>query len=120
MSSRLVSFGTIRYFALYDKRLGAHARRNSRKGVFIMARLTYVGQTANRINVTYADMPAGSQLVFVNDTSGAQTPSPGNALGAGGNGSADIANPSVPGGKYHLLAQSDGQSIAQTVPFYLT
>jgi hypothetical protein len=83
-----------------------------------MARLTYVGQTANGISVTYADMPAGSQLAFVNDTSGAQTPSPGNGLG--GSGSADIANPNLPGGKYHLLAQSDGQSIAQTVPFYLT
>lgn len=85
-----------------------------------MARLNYVGQTANGINITYADMPAGSQLVFVNDTSGAQTPSPGNPLGGGGSGSADIANPSLPGGKYHLLAQSDGQSIAQTVAFYLT
>ena len=85
-----------------------------------MPRLTYVSQTANSINVTYADMPASAQIVFVNDTSGTQTQSQSNALAAGGSGSADIAIPGLPGGKYHLLAQSDRQSIAQTVPFYLT
>ena len=82
--------------------------------------LDYVSQTATSISITYADMPANAQLVFVNDTTGAQTPSPSNALGAGGSGSADIAIPSLPGGKYHLLAQSGGQPIAETVPFYLS
>jgi hypothetical protein len=85
-----------------------------------MARLTYMGQTSKNISVTYADMPANAQAVFVNDTSGAETPAQSSALAAGGNGSAEIAIPSLSGGKYHLLAQSDGQSIAQTVPFYLT
>ena len=84
-----------------------------------MPRLTYVSQTGQSISVTYADMPASAQIVFVNDTSGTQTPSPSNALGGGGSGAAAIVIPSLPGGKYHLLAQSDGQSIAQTVPFYL-
>ena len=85
-----------------------------------MPRLNYVSQTVNNISVTYADMPASAQIMFVNDTSGTQTQSQSDALSAGGSGSADIAIPSLPGGKYHLLAQSDGQSIAQTVPFYLT
>ncbi len=85
-----------------------------------MPRLTYVSQTTNSINVTYADMPASAQVVFVDDTSGVQTQSQSNALSAGGSGSADVAIPGLPGGKYRLLAQSDGQSIAQTVPFYLT
>jgi hypothetical protein len=85
-----------------------------------MPRLTYVNQTGNSISVTYADMPASAQIVFVNDTSGARTPSQGDALAAGGSGSADIAIPGLSGGKYHLLAQSEGQAIAQTVPFYLT
>ena len=85
-----------------------------------MPRLTYVSQTANSISVTYADMPAGAQVAFVDDTSGALTQSPSNALAAGGSGAADVAIPSLPGGKYHLTAQSDGQSIAQTVPFYLS
>jgi hypothetical protein len=84
-----------------------------------MPRLTYVSQTANSISVTYADMPASAKLVFVNDTSGSQTPSQGNAL-TGGSGSADVAIAGLSGGKYHLLAQSDGQNIAQTVPFYLS
>lgn len=78
-----------------------------------MPRLTYVSQTANSISVTYADMPASAKLVFVNDTSGSQTPSQGNAL-------TDVAIAGLSGGKYHLLAQSDGQNIAQTVPFYLS
>lgn len=85
-----------------------------------MPRLTYMGQTSKNISVTYADMPAGAQVVFVNDTSGAETPAQSNALAAGGGGSAEIAIASLSGGKYHLAAQSDGQSIAQTVPFYLT
>ena len=85
-----------------------------------MPRLTYVSQTATSISVTYADMPASAQIVFVNDTSNTQTQSQSDALDAGGNGSADVPVPGLPGGKYHLAAQSDGQSVAQTVPFYLT
>jgi len=84
-----------------------------------MPRLTYVSQTGNTNSVTYADMPASAQIVFVNGTSGAQTPSQSDALAAGGSGSADIAIPSLSDGKYHLLAQSGKKSIAQTVPFYL-
>jgi len=84
-----------------------------------MPRLTYLSQTANSISVTYADMPGSAQIVFVNDTSGAQTLSQSNTLSAG-DGTADIAIPSLASGKYHLSAQSNGQSIAQTVPFYLT
>jgi len=85
-----------------------------------MPRLNYVSQTAKSISVAYGDMPAGAQIAFVNDTSGAQTQSPSDALAAGGSGAAEIAIPKLPGGAYHLAAQSDGQTIAQTVPFYLT
>ena len=84
-----------------------------------MPRLIYVSQTANSVSVTFDEMPANAQVVFVNDTTGAKTPAQGNALAAGGNGSADIAIPSLPGGKYHLQAQSGGQNIANTVAFYL-
>lgn len=86
-----------------------------------MPRLNYVSQTAKNISVSYADMPASAELVFVNTTSGAKTPSQSNALSKGGDGSADVPiDPTLAKGQYHLLAQSPaGSHLAQTVPFYI-
>lgn len=81
-----------------------------------MTTITYVGQSANSVSVTYAEMPAGADVVFVNQTSGAKTPA-GGALG--GDGSAEIPIPDLKSGQYHLLAQKSGQRLAQTVSFYL-
>jgi len=83
--------------------------------------LDYVSQTADTLRVTYVDMPAGTEVVFVDTTSGAKTPSPSSALRNGGNGSADIAiDPALPAAGYYLLAQgSGGQYLAQTVTFYI-
>jgi hypothetical protein len=81
--------------------------------------LNYVGQTAEIVSVSYSGMPAGTEVVFVDTTSGAKTPSQGNALC--GDGSADIPiDPELPAGRYYLLAQSKvGEYLAQTVAFYL-
>ena len=83
--------------------------------------LDYVSQTAGSVRVTYADMPRGTEVVFVNTTSGAKTPSQSNALSNGGSGSADIPiDPSLPAAGYYLLAQRpEGQYLAQTVTFYI-
>ena len=85
-----------------------------------MPSLNYVNQTPKSVSVTYADMPAGVDVVFVNQVSGAKTPSPGSALSAGGSGSAEIPIPGLAAGQYYLLAQNSGQSVAQTVMFYIT
>jgi hypothetical protein len=82
-----------------------------------MTTFNYAGQSAKSISVTYTGMPAGAAIVFVNQESGAQTPASAGALS--GDGSADIPIPDLKSGEYHLLAQKSGQSLAQTVNFYL-
>jgi hypothetical protein len=84
-----------------------------------MPDLNYVSQTPSSVSVTYTDMPAGAQAVFVNNVSGQSTPAQGNALGKGGSGSAEIPISGVSSGEYYLQAKNSGQSIAQTVMFYI-
>jgi hypothetical protein len=84
-----------------------------------MPALNYVSQTPNGVSVTYTDMPAGATIVFVNKVSGKNTPAPGNALSKGGSGSTEISSSGVSSGEYYLQAQNSGQSVAQTVTFYI-
>jgi hypothetical protein len=84
-----------------------------------MPALNYVSQTPNGVSVTYTDMPAGATVVFVNKVSGKNTPAQSNALSKGGNGSAEIPSSGVSNGEYYLQAQNSGQSVAQTVTFYI-
>jgi hypothetical protein len=81
--------------------------------------LDYVSRTPDGVSVTYADMPAGAAVAFVNQTSGKTTPANSGALSAGGSGSADIPLGGLAPGKYYLLAQEGDQALAQTVPFYV-
>jgi len=86
-----------------------------------MPLLDYVSQTAKDVSVSYADMPAKTEVLFVNTTSGEKTPSQSTALSNGGSGKADIPIPKLSAGQYYLLAQDDaGKRLAQTVPFYLS
>lgn len=86
-----------------------------------MPNLTYVSQSPTSVQVSYADMPAGAEVVFVNTTTGAKTAAPGNALGSGGAGAAAIAISGIPQGRYHLLAQqSGGQYLAETISFNIS
>jgi hypothetical protein len=80
--------------------------------------LNYVSQTAQSVNVTYADMPAGAALVFHNETSGTDVPAQNGALAAG-SGSADIAIPQLVAGQYRLRAQHGREYLAETVKFYI-
>jgi hypothetical protein len=84
-----------------------------------MPALNYVSQTPNGVSVTYTDMPAGATIVFVNKVSGKNTPAQGSALSQGGSGSAEIPISGVSSGEYYLQAQNSGQSVAQTVTFYI-
>jgi hypothetical protein len=87
-----------------------------------MPRLDYVSQTAQNVSVTFTDMPANTELVWVNTTTGTKTPSQRNPLSNGGSGSAQIPiDPNLPAGSYDLLAQDQQtkQYIAQTVKFYI-
>ena len=47
-----------------------------------MPTLDYVSQTPQSVSVTYTDMPAAADLVFVNQVSRAQTPAQSGALAA--------------------------------------
>ena len=84
-----------------------------------MPALNYVSQTPQSVSVTYTDMPAGANLVFIDQVSRAQTPAQSGALGTGGDGSAEIPIPDLEKGQYYLLAQVSGNYVAQTVPFYI-
>ena len=84
-----------------------------------MPALDYVSNDSQSVSVTYSDMPAGTDAVFVNQVSGAKTPSPSDALSKGGSGSANIPISGLALGQYYLQAQDSGQSIAQTVMFYI-
>jgi hypothetical protein len=85
-----------------------------------MPALNYVSNDSRNVSVTYTDMPPGTDAVFVNQVSGAKTPSPSGALSKGGSGSAQIPISGVSSGQYYLQAQNSGQSIAQTVMFYIS
>ena len=84
-----------------------------------MPALNYVSQTPQNVSVTYTDMPAGTNAVFVNQVSGQQTPSQSGAMSKGGSGSADIPISGLALGEYYLQGQNSGQSIARTVMFYI-
>jgi hypothetical protein len=84
-----------------------------------MPTLDYVSNDSQSVSVTYSDMPAGTNAVFVNQVSGAQTPSQSAALSKGGSGSAAIPISGLALGEYYLQAQNSGQSIARTIMFYI-
>ena len=81
--------------------------------------IDYVSQSPSSVRVTFADMPVGTDVAFVNTTSGQQSASGSGAIASGGSGPADIPIPAGLFGQYYLLAHKVDQRIAQTVPFYL-
>ena len=84
-----------------------------------MPALNYVSQTPTGVSVSYTDMPEGTTIVFVNKVSGKNTPAQSSALSKGGSGSTEIPSSGISSGEYYLQAQNSGQSIAQTVTFYI-
>jgi hypothetical protein len=70
------------------------------------------------VSATYANLPPGSRIVFINKTSGQPF---GGGIDASGSASVDIQVPSgVPAGDYYLEAQdSTGAYLAQSVGFHV-
>jgi hypothetical protein len=70
------------------------------------------------VSATYANLPPGSRIVFINKTSGQPF---GGRIDAGGSASVEIKVPSgVPAGDYYLEAQdSTGAYLAQSVGFHM-
>ena len=80
------------------------------------AALNYTGQTAQNVSVTYVALPANTQIVFVDQISGAIVFSPSAVVS--GSGSLVMQLTGLPPGQYYLLAHQNSQWIAQTVMFY--
>jgi hypothetical protein len=83
-------------------------------------RIEYNSQGAAGINVIYANLPAGSEIVLFNSTSGDETPTR-TVLAQGGTGTVDLPLANQASGKYYLLArlQADKSYLGQTIPFYV-
>ena len=77
--------------------------------------ITYLGQTASEISVSYSDLPDGAAAVFV-DEFGDQIPSASTLSGAG---AAMVPTAGIKPGKYYLSARAGGQELARTVDFYV-
>ena len=81
------------------------------------AALNYTGQTAQHVSVMYVDLPANTQIVFVDEISGVKIASQSPVVS--GSGTLVISLATLPPGQYYLLAQQASQWIAQTVMFYV-
>jgi hypothetical protein len=85
-------------------------------------RIEYIDQTAGSVNFTFADLPAGVEVVYVDSTSGdVRAASPVYAISQGGAGSASIAiDAQTPRNCYLLVRDQSGKHyIAQTIKFYI-
>ena len=83
-----------------------------------MAHLQFLSKTKQNVNIDYADMHAGTVMVFVNQLNGKPVSSPAFALS--GTGAINVPIwPTLPTGQYYLLARYGGQNVAHTVPFYV-
>src|ERR1700676_2614394 len=79
------------------------------------AALNYAAQTPQSVSVVYVNLPANTQIVFVDQISGAIL-SPSATVS--GSGSLAVSLASLPPGQYYLLAHQGSFWIAQTVMFY--
>jgi hypothetical protein len=77
--------------------------------------LNYVGQSDVSVDVSYSNLPAGTQLSYVNEVTGAKGAAPVPLV----SGSGTITLPMPPGpGRYSIIAMEGGDWLAQTVVFY--
>ena len=82
------------------------------------AALNYTGQTAQNVSVTYVNLPANTNILFVDEISGAIFLPSATVSGSGSLVISLATLPSGPG-QYYLLAQEAGGWVAQTVMFYV-
>jgi hypothetical protein len=82
------------------------------------AALNYTGQTAQNVSVMYVNLPANTQIKFVDEISGAIYPASATVSGSGTLVISFATLPPYPG-QYYLLAQEAGGWVGQTVMFYV-
>jgi|KBSSwiStaDraftv2_1062776.scaffolds.fasta_scaffold4065829_1 hypothetical protein len=82
-------------------------------------RVNYASQTPSSVTVFYFSLPAGTQLIFLNEISSAETIAA--IPPVSGTGSVTIPYSVLPPGpgQYYVLARQSGFWVAQTVMFYL-
>src|SRR5207253_2613817 len=77
--------------------------------------INYVSQTGSTVTADYFGLPANSQLIFVNSSTGATTTS---VAAVSGTSTITVSTITVPSGSYYLRATTPtGGYIAQTVMF---
>jgi hypothetical protein len=77
--------------------------------------LTYVSNSGGSVTGSYANLPAGSQIVVINVTSN----QPVSGVSAAVSGSGSVTLNSIPAGSFYLKAQDAfGNYLAQSVTFY--
>jgi hypothetical protein len=81
--------------------------------------INFVSISARKISADYINLPAGSQVVLVDKTSGTTMAAP--VTKAEGSGSLSITlSDAFPSGDFYLLAQDrSGGGLAQSVEFYV-
>ena len=77
--------------------------------------LNYVGQNDVSVDVFYSNLPADTELFYVNEMTGVSSAAPVPRVG----GSGTIALPMPPGpGSYSIMARVGGDRLARTIVFY--
>src|SRR6266849_2068487 len=80
--------------------------------------INYVSQTGSTVTADYFGLPANSQLIFVNSSTGATTTS---VAAVSGTSTITVSTITVPSGSYYLRATTPtGGYIAQTIMFHVS
>src|SRR5437660_8870579 len=79
--------------------------------------INYISQTGSTVTADYFGLPANSQLIFVNSSTGATTTS---VAAVSGTSTITVLTVTVPSGSYYLRATTPtGGYIAQTIMFHV-
>jgi hypothetical protein len=87
----------------------------------ISPRIIYVEQAGSTVSFEYANMPADSEVVGVDQLDGSVVQAPPYPVSQAGDGSATFTFPAGSLGVYHLVARTrnGGKYLAQTIDFYV-
>ncbi len=81
--------------------------------------INYVSQTGSTVTADYFGLPANSQLIFVNSSTGATTTT--SVAAVSGTSTITVSTITVPSGSYYLRATTPtGGYIAQTIMFHVS
>src|SRR5881392_39867 len=81
--------------------------------------INYISQTGSTVTADYFGLPANSQLIFVNSSTGATTTT--SVVAVSGTSTITVSTITVPSGSYYLRATTPtGGYIAQTIMFHVS